>query len=395
MKRALQIAFGLMFALPAPATKAQLPPRKDIPAIAKAAKGAIVTIVTAVNDKPIALGTGFLVRADGVILTNYHVIRTGNVAAVKFSDETVLPVDGVLAADKVRDLAIIKVHGKTFRTLTLGNSDQIQVGEEVVAIGNPLGLELTVSNGILSGVRTDKEVGGKFLQVTAPITHGSSGGPLFNMMGEVVGITTLGIEGGGNLNFAIPINDAKHLLQNQSATLRDLPNEPDSDASIADTPKVDAPTERPSDTTSPRERECGLRAEKFIRYESQKRGSTIEAYTVHYDGRWTEKDQNCYVEVASTVHFNGEIATQYIIRDVFFEGDGGPVYGKCVFGRNGRIIKGARCSVSTVGSIEEKGLEFLDTKCRSEEEFNEMARTYLGITPPPHRTRTSSQPTFR
>ena len=199
-------------------------PRKDIPAIAKAANGAILTIITAANDKPIAQGTGFLVSADGVIMTNYHVIATGNVAIVKFPDDTAFPVDGVLAADKVRDLAIIKIHGKTFRTLPLGDSDDIQVGEEVVAIGNPLLLESTVSNGIISGVRTSKEQGGKFLQTTAPISPGSSGGPLFNMRGEVVGINTLYLEGGENLNFAIPVNDAKLLLSHQSAKLQNLPN---------------------------------------------------------------------------------------------------------------------------------------------------------------------------
>ena len=219
---------GLLFLFIPSAVAAQsAPPRKDIPTIAKAASGAIVTIITAANDKPIAQGTGFLVSMDGVIVTNYHVIKEGNKAIVKFSDRTVLPVDGVLAADKVRDLAVIKIHGKTFRTLTLGNSDRVQVGEEVVAIGNPLGLELTVSNGILSGLRTDKEAGGKFLQTTAPISPGSSGGPLFNMRGEVVGINTMYLEGGENLNFAIPVNDAKLLLSNQSAKLQDLPNELD------------------------------------------------------------------------------------------------------------------------------------------------------------------------
>ena len=157
------------------------PPRMDIPAIAKAAKNAVVTIVMEDNDKPIALGTGFLVSGDGTILTNYHVIANGNTAVVKLSDGRMLLVDGVLAADKVRDLAVIKIHGKNFQTLILGNSDRVQVGEEVIAIGNPLGLELTVSNGILSGVRTIKKEGGKFLQVTAPISHGSSGGPLFDM----------------------------------------------------------------------------------------------------------------------------------------------------------------------------------------------------------------------
>jgi S1-C subfamily serine protease len=138
MKRAVPIAFALMFALRAPTTKAQLAsPRKDIPSIARGANGAIVTIVMTNNDEPISRGTGFLVKPDGVIVTNYHVIETGNVAIVKFPDGTILPVDGVLAANKVRDLAIIKIHGKTFRTLMLGNSDQVQVGEEVVAIGSP------------------------------------------------------------------------------------------------------------------------------------------------------------------------------------------------------------------------------------------------------------------
>jgi S1-C subfamily serine protease len=198
------------------------PLRKDIPSIAKAANRAIVTIVMANDDKPIARGTGFLVRPDGAIVTNYHVIATGNSAAVKFADGTMLPVDGVLAADKDHDVAIVKVHGKTFQTLTLGNSDQIQVGEDVVAIGNPLGLELTVSNGIVSGIRTDEK--DKLVQITAPISHGSSGGPLFNMFGEVVGITAGALEGGENLNFAVPINEGKKLLLN-SARLRELPNE--------------------------------------------------------------------------------------------------------------------------------------------------------------------------
>jgi S1-C subfamily serine protease len=126
-------------------------PRMDIPTLAKAATGAIVTISMSDKDgKPVAQGTGFLVSTDGRIVTNYHVIANGNIAVVKFSDGTALPVDGVLAGDKVRDLAVIKIHGRNFRPLTLGNSDRIQIGEEVVAIGNPLGLELTVSNGILS-----------------------------------------------------------------------------------------------------------------------------------------------------------------------------------------------------------------------------------------------------
>ena len=202
------------------------PPRKNIPAIAKAANGAVVSIVMSDKDgNPIAQGSGFLVSKDGVILTNYHVIAEGSSAVVKLPDGAFYVVDGVLAFDKARDVAIIKAHGENFRTLTLGNSDRVQVGQEVVAIGNPLSLESTVSNGIVSSIRTIEDEGEKYLQVTAPISPGSSGGPLFNMAGEVIGITTMYIKGGENLNFAIPINDAKHLLLANSAKLRDFPNE--------------------------------------------------------------------------------------------------------------------------------------------------------------------------
>lgn len=205
------------------------PPRKDIPTIAKTANGAILSIIMSDKDgHAIAQGTGFLISKDGSVVTNYHVIENGNSAIVKLPDGAFYVVDGVLASDKLRDIAVIKVHGEHFRTLTLGNSDRLEVGEEVVAIGNPLSLESTVSNGIVSGIRTVEEKGGKFLQVTTPISPGSSGGPLFNMAGEVVGITTLYLEGGENLNFAIPINEAKRLLQAKFSKIQALPNEPES-----------------------------------------------------------------------------------------------------------------------------------------------------------------------
>jgi hypothetical protein len=177
---------------------------------------------------PIAQGSGFLLSSDGRIVTNYHVIKSGSSATVKLPDGASFVVDGVLAFDKDRDIAVIKTHGENFRTLTLGNSDRIQVGEEVVAIGNPLSLESTVSNGILSGIRTVEKEGGKLLQITAPISPGSSGGPLFNMAGEVVGITTLHVEGGENLNFAIPVNEVKPLLLAKFSKVSGFPNEPSS-----------------------------------------------------------------------------------------------------------------------------------------------------------------------
>src|SRR5271157_2184082 len=214
MKRALPIAFALMLVLQVPATKAQsTPPRKDIPTIAKAANGAIVSIVMSKDGQPLAQGSGFLVSKDGLVVTNYHVIAQGSSAVVKLPDGAFYAVEGVVASDKSRDIAVIKTNGKNFRTLTLGNSDRLQVGEQVVAIGNPLSLESTVSNGIVSGIRTIETEGGDFLQITAPISPGSSGGPLFNMAGEVVGITTSHLAGGQNLNFAIPINDVKLMLR--------------------------------------------------------------------------------------------------------------------------------------------------------------------------------------
>lgn len=227
-----------LLCLAAGVVAAQLaPPRKDIPAIAKAANGAIVSIITSDKDgKPVAQGSGFLVSNDGVILTNYHVIAEGSSAVVKLPDGAFYVVDGVLASDKARDIAVIKAHGQNFRTLPLGNSDQVQVGEDVVAIGNPLSLESTVSNGIVSGIRALEDEGEKYLQITAPISPGSSGGPLFNMAGEVIGITTMYLKGGENLNFAIPINSAKRLLGVKASKLQDFPNETEPQTSDGDTP---------------------------------------------------------------------------------------------------------------------------------------------------------------
>lgn len=217
---------GFVPVTPIRTTQQHAPSQKDIPAIAKSANGSIVSIVMSDKDsKPLGQGSGFLVSNDGLLVTNYHVIAEGVSAVAKLPDGAFYLIDGVVASDKSRDVAILKAHGHNFRPLSLGNSDRVQVGEEVVAIGSPLSLESTVSNGIVSGMRTAEDLGGKFLQVTAPISPGSSGGPLFNMAGEVIGITTLYLKGGENLNFAIPINDAKRLLLSKSSKLHDLPNE--------------------------------------------------------------------------------------------------------------------------------------------------------------------------
>ena len=207
---------SLILLVPTAAYGQSVPHRKDIPAIAKAANGAVVSIIMADADGNVtAKGTGFFISRDGRILTNYHVIENAegehSTPTIKLHAGAILNVDKLLAYDKKRDIAIIKVSGE-FRTVALGDSDKVQVGEEIVAIGNPLSLESTVSNGIVSAVRTNEKEGGRFLQITAPISAGSSGGPLFNMSGEVIGITAAKLEGGENLNFAIPINDTIALI---------------------------------------------------------------------------------------------------------------------------------------------------------------------------------------
>jgi hypothetical protein len=111
---------------------------------------------------------------------------------------------------------VLKANGSDFPIIALGDSDKVQVGEGVVSIGSPLSLEATVSSGIISSIRDLSEGNLHLFQTTAPISHGSSGGALLNMRGEVIGITTAQMTGGQNLNFAVPINIAKPLLTQTS-----------------------------------------------------------------------------------------------------------------------------------------------------------------------------------
>ncbi len=156
-----------------------------------------------------AMGSGFVVSSDGMILTNSHVISGGGAISIKFiADNRVYSDVKVVKNNTIRDLALLKINDSgNFVPVVLGNSDQISVGERVVAIGNPKGLENTVSDGLVSALR-DKN-GTKLIQISAPISSGSSGGALFNMKGEVIGITSSGFDEGQNLNFAVTINHAK------------------------------------------------------------------------------------------------------------------------------------------------------------------------------------------
>ena len=170
------------------------------------------SIVLIQTDK--AMGSGFVVSFDGLIITNSHVINGAGTISVKFiADNRVYSNVQVVKDNTIRDLALLKVDGSgSFVPVVLGDSDQVSVGQRVVAIGNPQGLENTVSDGLVSAMRDMN--GTKLLQISAPISSGSSGGALFNMNGEVIGVPTAGYTEGQNLNFAVAINHAKsELLQ--------------------------------------------------------------------------------------------------------------------------------------------------------------------------------------
>lgn len=183
----------------------------EVADIVRRSSDAVVLITVADSSgEETALGSGFLVSADGEIITNYHVIKDAHSAVVKLSNGAFFPVRGVLASDSDRDLAVIKVKGKNLPFLAIGETANVKVGDRVVAIGSPLGLEGTVSDGIVSAVRDlDSRT---WIQTTAPVSHGNSGGPLLDMTDHVVGVITAGVEHGQNLNFAIPSSDVSKLL---------------------------------------------------------------------------------------------------------------------------------------------------------------------------------------
>ncbi len=168
-------------------------------------------------------GSGFIISSDGVILTNAHVIDGADRVTVTLKDGR--NFEGkVLGQDTVTDVAVVKIEAANLPTARLGNSDQLRPGEWAIAIGNPLGLDNTVTAGIISATgRTsgdvgvpDKRVG--FIQTDAAINPGNSGGPLLNQQGEVIGMNTAIIGGAQGLGFAIPIKTAQRVANQLIAT---------------------------------------------------------------------------------------------------------------------------------------------------------------------------------
>jgi serine protease Do len=182
---------------------------------------------------PAGLGSGFFINEQGYLVTNYHVIEKETKIEVTvfkkvkdgFDKKTFKNVK-IEAINPFVDLALLRVEEPgeiQFRYVYLGDIDKIKVGEQVFAIGNPLGLERTVTNGVISTTNRAFE-GLVYVQTNADINPGNSGGPLFNLAGEVIGVTNMGYIFFGGLGFAIPVDYVKHFIDNRDTFAYDKDN---------------------------------------------------------------------------------------------------------------------------------------------------------------------------
>ncbi|MGZ3480396.1 MAG: trypsin-like peptidase domain-containing protein [Myxococcaceae bacterium] len=165
---------------------------------------------------PTATGSGFLLGPEGYVVSNHHVVKDGQSIQVRLADGRVFDAE-LVGSDPDTDLALLRViDGTDLPSVVLGDSDRLEVGDWVVAIGNPFGLDRSVSHGLISAKERVLGVGplDDFIQTDALINPGNSGGPLFNMRGEVVGVNSAVISNAQGIGFAVPINMVKDLLPN-------------------------------------------------------------------------------------------------------------------------------------------------------------------------------------
>jgi serine protease Do len=180
---------------------------------------------------PSGLGSGFVIHPDGYVVTNDHVIQGEQDITITIFERTDTGFERkkhgevrIVAMNAYVDLALLKIEGvSNMPTVPLGAADALANGQSVFAIGNPLGLERSVSEGIISTLNRPFE-GLTYLQMTTQINPGNSGGPLFNRSGEVIGVTNMGILSAQGLNFSIPVDRVKWFLHNRDAFLFDKDN---------------------------------------------------------------------------------------------------------------------------------------------------------------------------
>ncbi len=215
------------------------PAPAQAPGGSPAAERSVRELVTRVGEAvvqvrtPSGLGSGFFINAEGDLITNFHVIEGETQISVEVYHQRSGQLERrtykqvrIVAMNKFRDLALLRVEdpgAPPFVFVPVGDSDALAVGERVFAVGSPLGLERTVTEGIIS-TKTRVMQGDLYLQTTAQINPGNSGGPLFNLRGEVVGVTNMKINFGEGLGFAIPARAVQDFLTNRDAFAYDNNN---------------------------------------------------------------------------------------------------------------------------------------------------------------------------
>jgi tetratricopeptide (TPR) repeat protein len=183
----------------------------DAEKISKEASSSVMLVLSEKNGEVSSLGTGFVVSENGLLITNFHVIDKADMLSVKSFTGGTYKVTDILAKDEKRDIAILKIAAKKLPILELADSDLVKQGMPIAVLGNPDGLEGTLSAGIVSATR-NYEPFGSVIQITAPISPGSSGSPILNKDAKVIGMATFGRVEGQALNFGIPSNAINELL---------------------------------------------------------------------------------------------------------------------------------------------------------------------------------------
>lgn len=196
-------------------TKAPPPKAKSAAELAEVIRPAMVKISQFGREGLDGIGSGFIIRADGLIVTNFHVIDVGRRIQVETQDGQKHEVKSVHASDEALDIALIQIEAKDLPTLPLGDVETARQGDKVVAMGAPEGLAYSLVDGILSAKREDLDgyEGRLLLQLAMPIERGNSGGPLLDMQGRVLGIISMKHTWKENLGFAIPVNEVRPLLE--------------------------------------------------------------------------------------------------------------------------------------------------------------------------------------
>lgn len=170
-------------------------------------KDAVVVILAYdYNNELAAQGSGVVLNDKGYVVTNYHVLSGNERLEIMHGDE-VIPYVDIIGIDVEKDILILKIEEKKFSSLKIGDVKKLKVGQRVYAIGSPMGFENSISEGIISGLRSYEESNKNYIQITASISPGSSGGAVVNSKGELIGMSTMTAKEGQNLNFAIPIDE--------------------------------------------------------------------------------------------------------------------------------------------------------------------------------------------